>query len=162
MFLASPPIPQSRNLTGIQEATCPIPPQEEMEKSREREGLIFECEVEFQMLFSFFLLGMTIEQIFYSNQFELKINKLKINLRLLKNLQVFSYPSGVIYTIKLKNSFWRPLHALKELWDFLDQLLRSKCSFVQKNVCPSFCKLAFSPLPLRIQLVQDSYFYLQA
>ena len=37
MFLASPPIPQSRNLIGIQEATYPIPPQEEMEKSRERE-----------------------------------------------------------------------------------------------------------------------------
>ena len=52
MFLASLPIPQSRNLIGIQEATYPIPPQEEMEKSREREGLIFECEVEFQMLFS--------------------------------------------------------------------------------------------------------------
>lgn len=56
MFLASPPIPQSRNLIGIQEATYPIPPQEEMEESRERErkkeGLIFECEVEFQMLFS--------------------------------------------------------------------------------------------------------------
>lgn len=67
MFLASLPIPQSRNLIGIQEATYPIPPQEEMEKSREREGLIFEYEVEFQMLFSFFLLGMTIEQIFYSN-----------------------------------------------------------------------------------------------